>query len=148
MSTEASTLPAPSLIGMLACWPTVSSMRVRPGAKFAASTDAAGNYIFLQLLPSTYELKVEAANFAPGRTRIELTVGQQANIPIKLGAGKVEASVDIVAGSEVVETERTQQSSVVESRQIQNLPISRRNYLDYALLTPGVTDSDNIADAS
>ncbi|HYE75484.1 MAG TPA: hypothetical protein VEF04_19230, partial [Blastocatellia bacterium] len=43
---------------------------------------------------------------------------------------------------------RTQQSSVIDERQIQNLPISRRNYLDYALLTPGVSDSDNIADSS
>ncbi len=53
-----------------------------------------------------------------------------------------------MAGTEVVETARTQQSSVVDVRQITNLPISRRNYLDYALLTPGVNDADNIADSS
>ena len=118
------------------------------GTSRTATTDSQGNYIFVQLLPGPYEIRVEATNFAPSRAKIELTVGQQANIPIKLTAGKVEIAVDVVAGTEVVETERTQQSSVIESRQIQNLPISRRNYLDYALLTPGVTDSDNIADAS
>ena len=47
----------------------------------------------------------------------------------------------------MVETDRTQQS-VVDVGQITNLPISRRNYLDYALLTPGVNDADNISDAS
>ncbi|HEU0178111.1 MAG TPA: TonB-dependent receptor, partial [Blastocatellia bacterium] len=36
----------------------------------------------------------------------------------------------------------------VDSKQISNLPINRRNFLDYALLTPGVTDADNIADSS
>jgi hypothetical protein len=118
------------------------------GTTRTTTSDAEGAYLFVQLLPGAYEIKVEAPNFTPGSTRLELTVGQQANIPIKLAAGKVEIAVDVVAGAEVVETERTQQSSVVESRQIQNLPISRRNYLDYALLTPGVTDSDNIADAS
>src|SRR6185295_6262087 len=56
--------------------------------------------------------------------------------------------VNIVAGSQVVEVERTQQSSVINQVQINNLPINRRNYLDFALLTPGVTDADNINDST
>jgi hypothetical protein len=114
------------------------------------TTDAEGNYVFLNLLPSSYELKVTAASggFAPGSTRVELTVGQQANIPFQLGAKGITETIDVVAGGEVVDTDRTQQSSVIGVNQITNLPISRRNYLDYALLTPGVSDADNIADAS
>ena len=127
---------------------TVTLTDAAKGTSRTATTDGEGNYIFLGLLPSGYELKVEASGFAPSSTRLELTVGQQANIPIKLGAGTLEVRVDVVAGSEVVETSRTQQSSVIDDRQITNLPINRRTYLDYALLTPGVNDSDNIADAS
>jgi Carboxypeptidase regulatory-like domain/TonB dependent receptor len=138
---------------------TDASGAVIPGAKITltdqakgvsrtAITDDAGNYAFIGLLPSSYELKVEAKGFASDAARVELTVGQQANIPFKLGAGTVQAAIDIVAGAEVVETNRTEQSSTVDARQINNLPINRRNFLDYALLTPGVTDSDNIADAS
>jgi Carboxypeptidase regulatory-like domain len=123
---------------------------VGKGTSRSTTTDDSGNYVFLNLLPSSYELKVEAPSkgFAPSSTRIELTVGQQANIPVQLGAGNIAATVNIVGGQEVVETDRTQQSSVVDERQITNLPISRRNYLDYALLTPGVSDADNISDAS
>lgn len=121
---------------------------VNKGTARTATTDADGNYSFLGLLPSSYDVKVEAKGFTSSNTRLELTVGQQANIPFQLGTGSLEVKVDIVAGSEVVETTRAEQSSVVDARQIVNLPISRRNYLDYALLTPGVTDSDNIADAS
>jgi carboxypeptidase family protein len=111
-------------------------------------SDSAGNYFFLGLLPSSYDLKVEAQGFGATTTRLELTVGQQANIPIKLAAGKVEIQVDVVAGAEVVETSRAEQSSTVDAKQIANLPINRRSFLDYALLTPGVTDADNIADSS
>nr|WP_281722496.1 TonB-dependent receptor [Nitrosomonas nitrosa] len=111
-------------------------------------TDAEGNYTFLALLPSAYELKIAASGFAPHATRLELTIGQQANVPVKLGAGNVEIQVEVVAGAEVVETDRAQQSSVIDAKQISSLPINRRNYLDYALLTPGVSDSDNIADQS
>src|SRR5829696_1527234 len=119
------------------------------GTSRTTQTDAEGNYVFLNLLPSAYELKVSAAGgFAPSATRVELTVGQQANLPFQLGAKGIQEAVEVVAGGEVVDTDRTQQSSVIGAAQITNLPISRRNYLDYALLTPGVSDADNIADAS
>jgi hypothetical protein len=129
---------------------TVTVTDTGKGTSQTTTTNSEGVYTFLNLLPSTYELKVEAATagFAPISTRIELTVGQRANIPFKLSAGTITENVDIVAGAEVVETDRTQQSSVVDVGQITNLPISRRNYLDYALLTPGVNDADNISDAS
>ncbi|MGH9847296.1 MAG: hypothetical protein ACREEM_52030, partial [Blastocatellia bacterium] len=112
------------------------------------TTDGEGNYAFLGLLPTAYEIKVEAANFTPNLTKVELTVGQQANVPIDLAAGGVEVKIDVVAGGEVVETSRSEQSSTIDTKQITNLPINRRNFLDYALLTPGVTSSENITDAS
>ncbi len=119
------------------------------GVSRTATADVDGNYAFIGLLPSSYDLKVEAQGFAASNTAtVELTVGQQANIPFKLSAGGVQATIDIVAGAEVVETNRTEQSSTIGARQINSLPINRRNFLDYALLTPGVADSDNIADSS
>ncbi|MGH9940507.1 MAG: carboxypeptidase regulatory-like domain-containing protein, partial [Blastocatellia bacterium] len=117
------------------------------GASRTATSDGEGNYVFLSLLPSSYDLKVEAQGFGASTTRLELTVGQQANIPVKLAAGKLEVQVDVVGGAEVVETNRTEQASTVSARQIINLPINRRSFLDYALLTPGVTSSENITDA-
>ncbi len=129
---------------------TVTITDTGKGTSRTTTTDEEGNYVFLNLLPSSYELKVEApgSGFAASTTTLNLTVGQQANIPVQLSAGSVSATINIVGGTEVVETDRTQQSSVVDERQITNLPISRRNYLDYALLTPGVSDADSISDAS
>jgi hypothetical protein len=129
---------------------TVTITDLSKGTSRTTQTDEEGNYVFLNLLPSAYELKVAAASggFAPGSTHVELTVGQQANLPFQLGAQGIQETIDVVAGGEVVDTDRTQQSSVIGVNQITNLPISRRNYLDYALLTPGVSDADNIADAS
>ncbi len=118
------------------------------GLSRTVTTDNEGTYVFINLLPSSYEVKVEAKGFAVGTAKLDLTVGQQANVPFKLAAGGVEVQVDIVAGGEVVETNRTEQSSVIDNKQITTLPINRRNFLDYALLTPGVVDADNIADSS
>ncbi len=120
---------------------------VAKGTQRTAVTDGDGNYTFLGLLPGMYELKVEATGFSGGLAKIELTVGQQANIPVKLAAGRIEAQVDIFVSGDVVDVNRTEQSSTVDTKQITNLPINRRSFLDYALLTPGVTSSENITDA-
>src|SRR5262245_40837745 len=46
------------------------------GISRTATSDGQGNYVFLGLLPSFYDLKVEAQSFGANATRIELTVGQ------------------------------------------------------------------------
>lgn len=114
------------------------------------TTDSDGNFIFLALLPSSYEVTVEAstAGFSKSAQNIALTVGSQANLVFKLITSNVEEIITVESNGDVIETDRTQQSTVIDARQITNLPIGRRNYIDYAQLTPGVTDSDNIADAS
>lgn len=129
---------------------TVTLTDAARGTTRTATTDEDGQYTFLAVPPSSYDLKVEAAsgNFAVNTRNITLNIGQQANITIQLAATGVAANVDVFADSDVVEIEKTQQSSVLGAREILELPISRRNYLDLALLTPGVSDSDNIADAS
>src|ERR1051325_3398191 len=100
------------------------------GTSRTSTTDESGQYIFLAVPPSDYQLKVEASarNFAASSTNITLTVGQQANIPVQLTAAGVAETVNVVAGTEVVETDRTSQSSVLDERQITTLPISPRNY--------------------
>ncbi len=129
---------------------TVTLTDTGKGTSRSVTSAEDGSYIFLAVLPSLYRLKVEASGFAPKTlTDIRLEVGQIATVPISLKVGGVSAEVTVAgSGDEVVEVERTQQSSVIGERQITNLPINRRNYLDFALLTPGVSDSDNINDSS
>lgn len=119
------------------------------GVNRSVTTDDRGSFTVLALPPSTYKVRVEAAGFAPKNlTGVKVDVGQVGALSVQLSVGAVEAVVNVVAGGEVVEVERTQQSSVINERQIDSLPINRRNYLDFVLLTPGVTDSDNISDSS
>lgn len=128
---------------------TISVTDQARGTSRTVRSDANGLYVFLSLPPGTYNMKVDAAGFAPKTiTDIHLDVGQAGNVPVPLGVGGVQAEVNVVAGGQVIEVERTQQSTVINEVQIDNLPINRRNYLDFALLTPGVTDSDNINDSS
>ncbi|MGH9900037.1 MAG: carboxypeptidase-like regulatory domain-containing protein, partial [Pyrinomonadaceae bacterium] len=84
------------------------------GTSRTANSSDDGNYVILALLPSIYNLRVEASGFAPtSLTGIKLDVGQVASIPIALGIASVGAEITVTAGSEAVEVERTQQSSVI-----------------------------------
>ena len=129
---------------------TVTATDNAKGTTRTVTSDGDGNYVILSLLPSTYTVKVDGSGFASSTVNnVMLEVGQQAQLNVKLAVGAVGAVVDVLQGDEVlVETERTQQSTVISGRQLQNLPINRRNFLDFALLTPGVTDADNINDST
>jgi hypothetical protein len=104
-----------------------------------ATSDAEGRYRFAYLPVGTYQLAVERAGFAPLSSRLTLTVGQALDVPLKLAVAGVAESAVVVNDAPVVETVRTQVAETIRPREIDNLPLNGRNYLDLALLVPGVS---------
>ncbi len=129
---------------------TVVATESAKGTSRTVSTDTDGNFVFLSLSPSTYSVKVTASGFSSKTSNnILVEVGQQLTLNVALGIGNVDAVVDVSLGeAPLIDTERTQQSTIIGARQLNSLPINRRNFLDFALLTPGVNDSDNVNDSS
>lgn len=129
---------------------TITATDNAKGTIRAVTSDDEGNYVILSLPPSTYTVKVAASGFAAKTvSNVLLEVGQQPALDVTLTVGGVDAVVDVSVGDQpLVDTERTQQSTVISGRQLNNLPINRRNFLDFALLTPGVNDADNINDST
>ncbi len=129
---------------------TVTATNDARGTTRSITADDGGSFVILSLQPSTYTVKVEASGFASKTiNNVLLEVGQQAALDVRLDVGEVGAVVDVLAGEQqIVDTERTQQSTVISARQLENLPINRRNFLDFALLTPGVSDADNVNDST
>ncbi len=129
---------------------TVTARDDSKGLTRTLQTDDNGNFVFLSLLPTTYTVTVDAGGFAQKTfSNVLLEVGQQLALDVDLTLGEVGAVVDVLAGeAQLVDTDRTQQSSVISAKQLNNLPINRRNFLDFALLTPGVSDADNVNDST
>ena len=129
---------------------TVTATDNNKGTTRTVTTDEQGNYVILSLAPSTYTVKVSANGFASKTfNNVQLEVGQQLALDAAMAVGNVDAVVDVLSDEQqLVDTERTQQSTVISARQLNNLPINRRNFLDFALLTPGVNDADNINDST
>jgi len=106
---------------------------------YSATSSDTGFYVFPNLPPGNYELTAEAAGFTKTtRTGITLTVGQVATLDVDLKIVSVGERVVVSTEAVPVEPTRTEISQVIDTKQIQNLPISGRLFTDFALLTPGV----------
>jgi hypothetical protein len=116
---------------------TLTSMPT--GVARVVETNAQGVFFFAAIPPGNYELKVEAAGFAPYLMRdLTLAVGQQASLDITLGLAVFEQAQTIRAGVSLVEPGRTELSQVIESNAVERLPINGRRFLDFVLLAPNV----------
>ncbi len=113
---------------------TVTATDSTKGFSRSDITDSAGNYQLLQLPPGTYTLTVKANGFEQAvQNNVILTVGEQGNLPFALAIGNVETKVVVNADADIIETERSSQSTTVDQLRITNLPINGRNYINFTL---------------
>jgi hypothetical protein len=107
---------------------------------FVASTNRDGLYHFSILPVGTYDLAAEHPGFATWLQKgIEVTIGAQISINLTLRLAGESESVVVQDPGLTIETTRSQFSSTVDSSSVSSLPANGRNYLDFVLLTPGVT---------
>ena len=118
------------------------------GFKQNAVTNEEGQSRFPLLPPSRYAVHVQAQGFVSVVIEdVEVLVGQTVRIDAKLKLATSETTVIVTAEPPVVDPEKSEQASAIDSERIEYLPINRRNYLDFALLTPGVVETTTIGDA-
>ena len=104
-----------------------------------ANCDESGHFRFAYLPVGDYEVRAEGTGFAAVSRQMTLTVGQALEIELHLNVGEMAAQVDVTGDVPVIETARTQVAGTVTPRDVENLPLNGRNYLDLALLIPGVS---------
>jgi hypothetical protein len=121
---------------------TISLERADTGEKLTATTDAEGRYSFPQITPGAYVLRAEADGFAPYIEQgLILEVSQTRRLDLALQAGGLNEAVTVTASAAVVNTEISSKTEVMTTRQVEDLPLNGRNYLDLAKLLPGVQES-------
>lgn len=107
--------------------------------QYTAVSNETGSYVVPNIPPGRYELSVEYTSFAKyTQTGIVLSVGQTATIDITLKIATAGEKVVVTMETPVIEPTRTEVSQVINTEQIQSLPISGRLFTDFALLSPGV----------
>jgi hypothetical protein len=118
---------------------TVTVTDIEKNLTWTATTGVDGRFRFPFLQAGDYRLRVANTGFADLEEKLSLTVGQTLEVPLKLTLAAVTGSVNINSDIPLVETARTQLSETIQPRDIDSLPLNGRNFLDLALLVPGVS---------
>lgn len=111
---------------------------VGTGMEREVVTESGGRYVVAGLAPGEYEVTVEAAGFARAVSRVKLAVGEQRFLEVRLRVGQVIEQVTIVGEPTRVELERASLSGLVDDKQIRDLPLNARSFVQLAFLHPGV----------
>src|SRR5882762_9590244 len=121
---------------------TVTITSSATGFVRTAQSSDSGEYTIPALPAGEYTVSVEYSGFSKQIKNVILQVGQAAELDFALTPGGVAEKVEVGATSELVETTRTEVSTVITQRQIVNLPVNGREFIDFALLSPAVTIGD------
>lgn len=120
---------------------TVTNQATGEARTVAAKPD--GTFAVLALKPSKYTVAASAGNFQTAtQPNIDLLVGQQLNLELKLQAQGVAATVDVISGEDnVVNTSSASMSANVNPREVEGLPINGRQLSQLYLQAPGATNA-------
>jgi hypothetical protein len=105
-------------------------------------TDMEGRFRFPYLKVGPYEFRVQLEGFKDSARTLTLTLGSAFDLPISLALATLDTSITVTADAPVLEAARSQIAGTVPQAEVQSLPMNGRNFLDLALLIPGVSPTN------
>src|SRR6266481_4934661 len=102
-------------------------------------TNDSGLYVFVSVPPGEYVLKVTKNGFTTATQGLHVLVNQASTQDFALRVGSTQESVTVEASAVNLETGNATLGSVIESKQVRDLPLNGRNFTQLLALTPGVS---------
>lgn len=121
--------------------PDASVTITNTGTSRAVTLKTSGDGLFglPGLDPSTYKVEVKHASFRTSTEEVTLQTAQVLNLELVLQLGSVTETVEVTAETPIVDTTTSGVGEIVVGRQITELPLNGRNFLELAAIVPGVT---------
>ncbi|HKB12559.1 MAG TPA: TonB-dependent receptor [Vicinamibacterales bacterium] len=110
---------------------TVTLKNVDTGMVRTTVTDQQGRYSFAALNPTgKWTLSAELQGFAPqNREGLEFQANTKPEINFQLGVGTVQEAVTVQASAPLIRTRESELSTILDTKQVENLPTNGRNFL-------------------
>src|SRR5438876_2463427 len=116
---------------------TVTAQHEASGNTFLAVTNERGEYR-IPVRTGVYKITAELAGFTPTtRSGMEILVGQQAVLNFQMAPSTVQETVTVTGQAPLVDTSQSKLGGNIDTRQLQELPVNGRNWVNLALLAPG-----------
>jgi len=120
----------------------VSVRETETNLRADALTDWNGRFRFPYLKVGPYEVSVRQQGFADVTRSLTLTIGAAFELSVSLVVAGVDATVTVAGQATVLEGARSQIAGTISQVEVKNLPLNGRNFLDLALLVPGVSPTN------
>ena len=118
---------------------TVTLTNEGTNASLATTTGSDGTYKFTPVRIGTYKLTATLPGFQTVTQRnVTVNVGQDVVVDFALKPGSVSETVEVQSSLPVLETQDASVGQVVDSRNVDNLPLNGRNFTFLAQLAAGV----------
>jgi len=115
---------------------TITATHTATGNTFVAVTDEKGGYR-VPVRVGTFKVDAELPGFGTVTRQVDLLIGQTAVLNLQLAPSTVQESVTVTGEAPLVDTTNSSLASNVDPRQMQELPVNGRNWMDLTLLAPG-----------
>jgi Carboxypeptidase regulatory-like domain/TonB dependent receptor len=103
-----------------------------------------GTFLVAGLPVGTYQLTVESAGFATYQNNaIQISVGTVTSVPIRLGPATIQEQVTVSDEPPALDSTQTTLATTIDPERIEESPVVSRRYLDFVLLAPSLSQSNN-----
>jgi len=98
-----------------------------------------GDFSAPNLVPGTYTVTVQKAGFSRSVFKgFVIQVGQTARLDVAMDVGTVDVAVEVIGAQPLLQTEDATVGQVISPEPIAALPLNGRNFVQLAILAPGV----------
>ena len=103
-------------------------------------TDSQGHFTAPLLAIGRYRIQIEAKGFQTSRVQgVDVNVGLPISIPVVMAPGSVAQTVTVTANNVVPELDTSAAGTLINNRQMTQLSLSSRNFLQMLQLQPGIS---------
>jgi hypothetical protein len=115
---------------------TVTAVHAATGNTFETITDERGNFR-IPARTGAYRISAQLQGFTPAVKTTDLLVGSEVRVNLQLAPGSLQENVTVTSEAPLVDTTMTRVAGNVDPRQMQELPVNGRNFLDLTIMAPG-----------
>ena len=115
---------------------TVTAVHEASGNTFTTVTDERGEFR-LPVRVGSYRITAELSGFTTVNRSMQILIGQTAVVNVQMAPSAVQETVTVTGEAPLVDTTGSTVGANIDPRQMQELPINGRNWMDLTLLAPG-----------
>lgn len=122
----------------------ITAVNKQTGISAAVKTTEDGNYVFPALRIGSYRIQAVQQGFSNAVAEdVNLTVNARQRVDLTMQVSSVSETVNVVAVTPLLETDNSSKGQVIQAKQITSFPVLGRTYSSFALLSPGVRESNS-----